>query len=85
MITDAIDPSGRSCDGANGGRHAVSVYRHRPHLEVLFTQLTNKADTVTEWAFLEALVALVPYKIDIVLTDNGIPFADLPKQRSLNR
>jgi transposase InsO family protein len=31
---------------------------------------------------LEALVAAVPYHIEIVLTDNGIPFADLPKNRS---
>jgi transposase InsO family protein len=31
---------------------------------------------------LGALVAAVPYKIEIVLTDNGIQFADLPKNRS---
>jgi transposase InsO family protein len=29
-----------------------------------------------------ALVAAVPYKIEIVLTDNVIQFADLPKNRS---
>ena len=33
-------------------------------------------------AFLEALVAAVPYRVEIVLTDNGIQFADLPKNRS---
>ena len=47
-----------------------------------FVQLVEKADTVTSRAFLEALVAAVPYKIEIVLTDNGIQFADLPKNRS---
>jgi len=31
---------------------------------------------------LEALVAAVPYRVEIVLTDNGIQFADLPKNRS---
>ena len=47
-----------------------------------FVQLVNKANTVTARAFLDALVAAVPYKIEIVLTDNGIQFADLPKNRS---
>ena len=47
-----------------------------------FVQLVEKADTVTSRAFLDALVAAVPYKIKIVLTDNGIQFADLPKNRS---
>ena len=31
--------------------------------------------------FLEALVGAVPYRIHTVLTDNGIQFADLPKNR----
>lgn len=47
-----------------------------------FTQLADKANTVTALAFLDALVAAVPYRIEIVLTDNGIWFADLPKNRS---
>jgi transposase InsO family protein len=46
-----------------------------------FVQLVEKANTVTARAFLDALVAAVPYKIEIVLTDNGIQFADLPKNR----
>jgi hypothetical protein len=36
----------------------------------------------TARAFLEALVAAVSYRVEIVLTDNGIQFADLPKNRS---
>src|SRR5919112_2549449 len=48
----------------------------------VFVQLVERADTVTSRAFLEALVAAVPYRIEIVLTDNGIQFADLPKNRS---
>jgi transposase InsO family protein len=47
-----------------------------------FVQLVEKANTGTARAFLEALVATVPYKIEIVLTDNGIQFAYLPKNRS---
>jgi transposase InsO family protein len=45
-------------------------------------QLVQKANTQTARAFLEALVAAVPYRVEIVLTDNGIQFADLPKNRS---
>src|SRR5215216_528687 len=47
-----------------------------------FVQLVEKANAVTARAFLDALVAAVPYKIKIVLTDNGIQFADLHKNRS---
>ena len=45
-------------------------------------QLVDKANMQTARAFLETLVAAVPYRVEIVLTDNGIQFADLPKNRS---
>ena len=45
-------------------------------------QLVHKANMQAARAFLEALVAAVPYRVEIVLTDNGIQFADLPKNRS---
>jgi transposase InsO family protein len=45
-------------------------------------QLVDKANTRTACAFLNALVAAAPYRVEIVLTDNGIQFADLPKNRS---
>jgi IS30 family transposase len=45
-------------------------------------QQVDKANMQTARAFLEALVAAVPYRVEIVLTDNGIQFADLPKNRS---
>src|SRR6195256_6170524 len=44
-------------------------------------ELVEKADMQAAAAFLEALVAAVPYRIHTVLTDNGIQFADLPKNR----
>jgi transposase InsO family protein len=47
-----------------------------------FAWLADKATTVTARTFLDALAAAVPYKIETVLTDNGIRFADLPKNRS---
>ena len=31
--------------------------------------------------FLEALIETIPYRIHTILTDNGIQFADLPKNR----
>ena len=44
-------------------------------------ELVDKADMQAAAAFLEALVEAVPYRIHTVLTDNGIQFADLPKNR----
>src|SRR5258707_13595851 len=44
-------------------------------------ELVEKADMQAAAAFLEALVGAVPYRIHTVLTDNGIHFADLPKNR----
>lgn len=47
-----------------------------------FARLMQKATVATARAFLNDLVKAVPYKIHTVLTDNGIQFADLPKNRS---
>jgi transposase-like protein len=47
-----------------------------------FAQLHAKANRNTATAFLKDLIAIVPYKIHTVLTDNGIQFCDLPKNRS---
>src|SRR5262245_29594208 len=47
-----------------------------------FAQLHEKANRYTATAFLKALIAVVPYKIHTILTDNGIQFCDLPKNRS---
>ncbi len=44
-------------------------------------QLVEKADRRTAWEFLEAVLEAVPYKIHIILTDNGIQFADQPRNR----
>jgi hypothetical protein len=41
----------------------------------------EKAVRQTATNFLKALIDTVPYKIHIVLTDNGIQFTDLPKNR----
>ena len=47
-----------------------------------FARLMQKATTATAKAFLDELLEAVPYKIHTVLTDNGIQFADLPKNRN---
>jgi transposase InsO family protein len=47
-----------------------------------FVQLVERADMKAAAAFLLALIAAVPYRIHTVLTDNGIQFADLPKNRT---
>jgi transposase-like protein len=44
-----------------------------------FVQLVESANRVTASAFLDALVAAVPYRIHAVLTDNGIQFRFAPR------
>ena len=46
-----------------------------------FVQLVTRANRKTAWAFLEALIEAVPYRIHTILTDNGIQFADQPRNR----
>ena len=47
-----------------------------------FAQLHATATVSAATAFLEALIAAVPYKIHILLTDNGVQFGDMPQNRS---
>ena len=44
-------------------------------------RLVEKADRRTAWEFLETLLEAVPYKLHTILTDNGIQFADQPRNR----
>ncbi|PRY77994.1 integrase-like protein [Marivita geojedonensis] len=45
-------------------------------------QLVEKADRKTAWEFLEMLLKVVPYRIHTILTDNGIQFAEQPRNRN---
>lgn len=45
-------------------------------------QLVVKADRKTAWEFLEHLLEVVPYRIHTILTDNGIQFAEQPRNRN---
>jgi transposase InsO family protein len=45
-------------------------------------RLVNKANRKTAWEFLEALLEAVPYRIHTILTDNGIQFAEQPRNRN---
>ena len=79
-ISDRLLPH-RPGRGEDRRRQALSVRRHRPNLEVRCGRTRRKADVRAAAAFLEALVEAVPYRIHTVLTDNGIQFADLSKNR----
>jgi hypothetical protein len=46
------------------------------------TQLVDKADRRTAWEFLEHLPKAVPCRIHTILTDNGIQFAERPRNRN---
>jgi transposase InsO family protein len=46
-----------------------------------YAELRERANRRTATDFLKALLKAVPYKIHAVLTDNGIQFANLPKNR----
>ena len=45
-------------------------------------QLVEKANRKTAWEFLERLLEAVPCKIHTILTDNGIQFAEQPRNRN---
>ena len=45
-------------------------------------RLVEKADRKTAWEFLERLLHAVPYRIHTILTDNGIQFAEQPRNRN---
>ena len=46
-----------------------------------YAELHDRANRQTASDFLKALIKAVPYKIHTVLTDNGIQFCELPKNR----
>lgn len=46
------------------------------------TQLVDKADRRMAWEFLEHLLKAVPYRIHTILTDNGIQFAEQPRNQN---
>ncbi len=45
-------------------------------------RLFPEASRKTAWEFLELLLTAVPYRIHTILTDNGIQFADQPRNRN---
>jgi hypothetical protein len=48
----------------------------------VYVEFHEQATKLIGAAFMRNVVAVFPYKIHTVLTDNGMPFADLPKNRS---
>jgi transposase InsO family protein len=49
--------------------------------KLAFAALQEKADWPTAARFLKGLILAVPYRVHIVLTDNGLQFTDLPRIR----
>lgn len=49
--------------------------------KLAFAALHEKADRPTAARFLKDLILAVPYRVHIVLTDNGLQFTDLPRIR----
>jgi transposase-like protein len=49
--------------------------------KLAFVDLVKRADMQAAARFFEALATAVPYRVHTVPTDNGIQFADLPKNR----
>lgn len=49
---------------------------------VAVTQLVDNADWRTAWEFLQHMPEAVPYQVHTLLTDNGIQFAEQPKNRN---
>jgi transposase-like protein len=47
-----------------------------------YVEFHERADTTTGPAFLRSAVEAFPYKLHTILTDNGTPFADMPKNRA---
>lgn len=45
-------------------------------------QLVATADRKTAWEFLQHLLDAVPYQVHTILTDNGIQFAEQPRNRN---
>ncbi|MFM7444338.1 MAG: DDE-type integrase/transposase/recombinase, partial [Tabrizicola sp.] len=45
-------------------------------------QLLATADRKTAWEFLQHMLEAVPYQVHIVFTDNGIQFAEQPRNRN---
>jgi transposase InsO family protein len=72
------------------GEHPTGLTSTKLHLFVAidrtskfaFVQLHGQADRPTAVVFLEALLQIVPYRLHTILTDNGIQFADQPRNRN---
>lgn len=73
-ISTSISPGGQTAEG----KLYLYVAIDRTS-KFAFVQLVEKANRVTASAFLVTLIEAVPYKIQTVLTDNGIQFTFPPR------
>lgn len=91
----ATSPRGRSSSGEPIGFFHIDIAELRTAEGKLYlfvaidrtskfavAQLVEKADRKTAWEFLEHFLDAVPYRIHTILTDNGIQFAEQPRNRN---
>ena len=69
--------------GIGGGLLAIVAGASFQPQAMAGTQPVYKADRRTAWEFLEHLLKAVPYRIHTILTDNGIQFAEQPRNRNI--
>jgi hypothetical protein len=88
-------PSGRSSSATPSASFTSTSPRCRPPKGKLYlfvgidrtskfavAQLVATADRKTAWEFLQHMLEAVPYQVHTVLTDNGIQFAEQPRNRN---
>src|SRR5262245_331487 len=66
-----------ACGGKRSARQQIIIAA-----TLAFAQLRDAASIKAAAAFLRAAIAAVPFKIHIVLSDNGVLFCDRPSRRS---
>lgn len=66
---------------AEGKQHLFVAIDQTSKFSVV--QLADKTNRRTAWEFLEHLLRVVPYLFHTILTDNGIQFAEQPRNRGM--
>ena len=71
-----------SCELRHGGGKLIMFLAIDRVLRVTYVEFHDSAGKMKGSAFLKNVVTAFPYKLHMVLTDNGMAFADLPKHRT---
>ena len=95
LMWKVTSQSGRSSNATLSASSTSTSLRFRPLKDKFYlsvgidrttkfavTQLVEKADRKTAWEFLQFMLEAVPYQVHTILTDNGIQFAEQPRNRN---